>query len=285
MNNFVIGVNKILKNKNFVTIVLVLVALGVLYFGYSYTIKKSTNPVNIPVAAKDIEPLTKITASDIVYKQVAASMIDENVLRGGVEGKYTKVNVTIPKGSPFYSNMIDVAENIPGNWIEMLDHDKEELGYYMSVNTETTLGNSVLPGSYIDIYMKVNDENGTLMFGKLLDNVKVLVVHDGSGNNVFTSTGNGTPSKIGFGLSKDLYILLKKAQYLNINLVIVPRGMTVPDIDKVNVRSATLRDYIDAQTIPIEEDALITEDVDQNNSNNNNNTSNNTNQEENTNIQ
>ena len=42
MNNFVIGVNKILKNKNFVTIVLVLVALGVLYFGYSYTIKKSS---------------------------------------------------------------------------------------------------------------------------------------------------------------------------------------------------------------------------------------------------
>lgn len=269
MNNFVIGVNKILKNKNFVTIILVLVALGVLYFGYSYTIKKATNPVKIPVAANDIEPLTEITASDIIYKNVAASMIDENVLRGGIEGKYTKVNVTIPKGSPFYSNMIDESKNIPGNWIEMLDYKKEELGYYMSVNIETTLGNSVLPDSYIDIYMKATDENGTLMFGKLLDNVKVLVVHDGSGNNVFTSGGNSTPAKIGFGLTKDLYVLLKKAQYLNISLVIVPRGMTVPDVDKVNVRSATLRDYIDAQTIPIEEDVLINENIDNENIDNN----------------
>lgn len=269
MNNFMIGLKKFLKNKNVVTIILVIVALGVLYYGYSYTIKKETNPVKVPVATKDIEPLTEITSSDIEYRNVAASMIDETVLRGGVEGKYTKANVTIPKGSPFYGSMVDDAKNIPGNWIEMLDHDKEELGYYMSVDTETTLGNSVLPDSYIDIYMKATDENGTLMFGKLLENIKVLVVHDGSGNNVFTSEGNATPAKIGFGLSKDLYILLKKAQYLNISLVIVPRGMTVPDIDKVNVRSATLRDYIDAQTISIEEDALITEDVkDENNDSN-----------------
>ena len=36
-----------------------------------------------------------------------------------------------------------------------------------------TLGNNVLPDTYIDIYMKATDENGTAMFGKLLKNIKV----------------------------------------------------------------------------------------------------------------
>ena len=42
----------------------------------------------------------------------------------------------------------------------------------MDVNIENTLGNNVLPNTYIDIYMKAKDENGTPMFGKLMKNIK-----------------------------------------------------------------------------------------------------------------
>ena len=263
MNNFIIGFKRFITNKNVVTVIGVLVILVILFFGYSSSIKKQTNPVSVPVAAHAIGSLTEITAEDITYKQVANSMLDENVIRNqhDIIGKYTNVNVTVPEGSVFYKDFIESAENVPGNWIEMLDHDKEELGYYMDVNVESTLGNSVLPGSYIDVYMQAKDENGTIMFGKLMENIKVLVVHDGSGNNVFkTSTEVSTPSKIGFGVNKDLYILLKKAEYLDINLVIVPRGTTVPENDYVIVRSSTLRDYIDAQTITVEEDEIVKEE-------------------------
>lgn len=261
MNNFVIGFKRFITNKNVVTIIGVLVVLGILYWGYSSTIKKATNPVSIPVAANQINPQTQITSSDVTYKNVAASMIDDSVIRASNEilGKYTNLNVTVPAGSPFYSEWLVDGENLPGNWIEQLDHEKEELGYYMSVSVASTLGNSVVPNSYIDIYMTATDENGVMMFGKLMENIKVLVVHDGSGNNVFVSGETSTPSKIGFGVSKDLYILLKKAEYLNIDLTIVPRGSTVPENDYVVVRSSTLRDYIDAQTITVEEDVILSE--------------------------
>ena len=130
----------------------------------------------------------------------------------------------------------------------------------MDVSVESTLGNSVLPNTYIDIYMKATDENGTVMFGKLMKNIKVLVVHDASGNNVFANASNiGSPSKIGFAVSQDYYILLKKTEYLNVDLVLAPRGATVPTQDYVIVTSATLRDYIDAQTITVEEDVLPTD--------------------------
>lgn len=265
MNNFMIGFKRFITNKNVVSILGVLVVLGILYWGYSSTIKKATNPVNVPVAANVIGPQTKITASDIVYKKIAASMIDDTVIKNTIDllGKYTNINVTVPKGSVFYYNWIVKAEEVPGNWIEQLDKEKEELGYYMSVNMTTTLGNSILPNSYIDIYMKATDENGTIMFGKLLKNIKVLVVHDSSGQNVFKDSSNiGTPSKIGFGLNKELYVLLKKAEYLNLELVIAPRGVTVPQEDSVIVTSATLRDYIDAKTIPVEEEDIIKEEAD-----------------------
>ena len=260
MNNFVIGLKRFFTNKNVITIILVLVILVALYIGYSSSIKKQTNPVNMPVASHTINAQAKITGEDITYKKVANSMIDENAIRNPINiiGKYTNINVTIPKGSVFYTDWLVSEENVPGNWIEQLDYEKGELGYYMNVTVESTLGNNVLPNTYIDIYMKASDENGTVMFGKLMKNIKVLVVHDGSGNNVFGDASNiGSPSKIGFAVSQDYYVLLHKAEYLsNLELIIAPRGATVPSEDYVIVASSTLRDYIDAQTITVEEDEI-----------------------------
>lgn len=262
MNNFMIGFKRFITNKNVVTIILVLVILVALYFGYSGSIKKQINPVSMPVAAETINPKTKITSEMVTYKQIANSMIDENAVRlsKNIVDKYTNVNVTIPKGSLFYSEWLVDEKNLAGSWIEKLDYESGELGYYMRVSVESTLGNNVLPNTYVDIYMKASDENGTMMFGKLMKNIKVLVVHDGSGNNVFDNTNeNRTPSKIGFAVNQDMYILLKKAEYLNIDLVIAPRGVTVPSEDYVIVTSATLKDYIDAQTITVEEDIIAEE--------------------------
>ena len=56
-----------------------------------------------------------------------------------------------------------------------------------------------------------------------------------------------------------MYILLKKAEYLAIDLILTPRGSTVPSQDYVIVTSATLRDYIDAQTITVDEDIIAGE--------------------------
>lgn len=259
MNNFVISLKRFITNKNVVTVLGVLVVLVILFYGYSSSIKKETNPINLPVAAKTIPAKTKITQEDVVYKQVPGSMVDDTVIRSSsyIVDKYTNINVTVPQGSPFYSSWVVEESDLPGNWIEQLDYDAGELGYYMSVNIENTLGNNVLPDTYIDIYMKATDENGTIMFGKLLKNIKVLVVHDSNGNDIFKDASNiGSPSKIGFAVSQDLYILLKKAEYLRVNLVLAPRGSTVPSEDYIIVTSATLRDYIDAQTITVEEDVL-----------------------------
>lgn len=263
MNNFVIGLKRFFTNKNVVTIILVILILVVLYYGYSSTIKKQTNPVSIPVAAKEIPAQTLITNEDIRITKVANSMIGDKVVRSAeyVKGKYTKVGVTIPEGSVFYTEWLDTAENIPGNWIEQLEED--ERGYYMPVDIDSTLGNSVVPNSYIDIYMKATADNGTVMFGKLLKNVKVLVVHDSQAKNVFSGTNpDSTPAYIGFGVDSDTYILLHKIEYLyDVSLIIAPRGMTLPTENYAIVTSSTLRDYVDARTITVEEDIITNKET------------------------
>ena len=259
MNNLVVGLKKFFTNKNVVTILGVLLVLVILFFGYTSSIKKETKPVIVPVANKKITPETEITQEDIQYIKVPSSMISQNVEKAGanVIGKYTNINVTVPAGSMFYTDWLVEENKLPGNWIELLDYDAGELGYYMDVNIEETLGNSVKPNSYIDIYMKAEAEDETIMFGKLLKNVKVLVVHDSTGADVFRDAEKiGTPAKIGFAVSQDLYVLLQKASALNLELIIAPRGKTVPNEEGIVVTSATLRDYIDTKATTIEEDVI-----------------------------
>ena len=50
MNNVMNSVKKVLKNKNIVTIIGVVVILILLYVGYSTQINKAVEPISIPVA-------------------------------------------------------------------------------------------------------------------------------------------------------------------------------------------------------------------------------------------
>lgn len=252
------SIKRILKNKNVITVLLVIVILVVLYIGYSASIKSKTDPVSIPVASRTIGPETQITASDVQVISVARSMVSDGVIQntGAIIGKYTNLNVTIPEGSMFYSGWLVNEDEIPGEWIEKLDRENGEVGYYLPVNMDSTLGNSVKPNSYIDLYMKVTDENGTKMFGRLMKNIKVLVVHDQNGQNVFGREEVGQPSRLGFGVSKEIYELLNRSEELSVELVVAPRGYTVPTEDYVVVTSQTLRDYIDSRTTIAEENAV-----------------------------
>lgn len=252
MNNILVSLRKIIRNKNTVTIIGIILILVLLYFGYTKTVNSTINPVNVPVAKQSIGARHEIGADDITYKSVAAITVGDNVIKNSTEliGKYTNINVTIPEGSMFYTDWIVEKDKIPGNWIEEIDTKNGYEAYYLSTDVAKTLGNNVIPGSTIDMYMKTTI-NGQLVFGRLLENIEVLVVHDSSGNDVFANASNpGNPSKLGFAVSHEYYVLLTKAENISgIELVIAPQGTKVELSGTVSVSSATLRDYIDANTV------------------------------------
>jgi len=257
MNNFIIAAKRFLQNKNTVTILGVLVIILILFFGYRYQINKMVSPVsNIPVAAETIQPRTLITSDMIDYIDVAPIVLQSNVIRNAnqIINKYTAVNTVVPAGSMFYNNTVVDEDDLPD--AAFLDLEEGEIPYNFPVNMDTTYGNSIYPGNYIDIYMKAVNEEGKLMVGKFLENVKVLAVRDSSGQNVFENSDEArTPAFLIFGLNSELNILLRKASYMgsfSVVLFPVPHGQEPTDLT-VNVSSQTLKEFVNANTVPNDE--------------------------------
>lgn len=253
MNNILISIKKFITNKNVVTVIGVVAILGLLYWGYNSTIEKETKPMQIPVATTTIQPRTKITDDMITMITVPAASVSDNVMRNEsiIVGKYTDVNTVIPQGSMFYTDVVVEEKELPDSaFVEVPEGQRP---YALSVTVESTYGNSIFPGNVIDVFMKATDDNGQVMVGRLLQDVKVLAVKDSMGNNVFENTAESRiPATITYGVPEDIYVLLKKAEYLKslgVELFPAPRGGTITTDNAITVDRAELVSYIESKSV------------------------------------
>ncbi|MBE6149731.1 MAG: hypothetical protein E7170_03285 [Firmicutes bacterium] len=253
MNNILISIKKFITNKNVVTVIGVIAILGLLYWGYNSTIEKETKPMQVPVATTTIQPRTQITDDMITMITVPAASVSENVMtyKALIVGQYTDVNTVIPQGSMFYTDVIVDEKDLPDSaFVEVPEGQRP---YALSVTVESTYGNSIFPGNVIDVFMKATDDNGQVMVGRLLQDVKVLAVKDSMGNNVFENTAESrTPATITFGVPEDIYVLLKKAEYLKslgVELFPAPRGGNLSTDNAITVDRAELVSYIESKSV------------------------------------
>ena len=266
MGNLTTGLKKFMQNKNTVTVVGVIVAIIVLYVAYTWRINKAVNPQVVPYAAEQINAGTQITESMIATREVPPSMISGDVLinKGDIIDKYAAADTVIPEGSLFYRRSVVEKEQLPANII--LDYPKGHVLYNLSVSTESTYGNSVYPGNYIDIYLKavnkIDESNPAaltadadkIMLGKLMSNIKVLAVKDADGNPVFQNIDeNRKPAMIVFAVPEEYYILLKKAEYMrtyDTSLNIVPTNESLKDEPAdLEISSDQLKEWINLHTV------------------------------------
>lgn len=258
------AIKNILRNKNFVTIVGVIVILGLLYWGYATQVDKAVNPIDVPVAAVTIQPRTEITSSMISTVEMPSIAVVENVYTSAnaIIGKYTAVNTVIPQGSMFYHQTVIDKKELPDS--SVIEVGEGKIPYLFSVNSESSFLNSIYPGSKIDLYMKANDETGKVMIGKLLADLEVIAVKDSSGKDVFENTEENRQSAyFVFGLEEDIHILIRKAKYLSshgVELIPVPHGGQIQSEGETIVSTEYLRDFINANTIMLEGQNDITED-------------------------
>ena len=275
MNNFVASLKKFITNKNTVTILGTLVGIAILYFGYNWRINQQVEQISVVVAKQNIQPRTRITTDMVETINIAKVMYDKmmssntagaSVIRSTAElnsafenGAYANVNSLIPQGSVLIRNVNVVDRSrIPSS--VLLKIDEGQIPYAFSINFADTYGNAIMDNMYVNIYMKAEDDTGKPMIGMLLKDVKVLAVLDSSGRDVFENTDeNRTPSTLIFGVSEDLHLLLRKANYLNVELIPVPVVESISDDEyegAVEVTSSYLRQYIEDRTVNVPEDQL-----------------------------
>lgn len=265
MGNLGQSIKKFMQNKNTVTVVGVILAIVILYVAYNMRVKSAINPISVPYAVKQIKAGEQITEDMVGIRQVPPSMVDGVDIytnQGDVIGKYANADSIIPEGSLFYQRAVVEKEQLPANII--LDYPKGYVLYNLAVTSESTYGNSVYPGNYIDIYLKavkkvtegqaITEDNNKMMLGKLLSNIKVLAVKDASGQPVFSNMDEQkTPAMVVFAVPEEYYILLKKAEFLvtyDSTLILVPTNESLKDEpDDLEMSSEMLKNWINEVTI------------------------------------
>ena len=253
---------QILSNKNTVTFIAAILIVLVLYFFYNWRVSQATSPIRVPYAIQTISPRTKITEDMIGYLEIPQASIKGNVITNSkylIDNQtdmYTNVNATIPLGSLFYKSQVVSEKELPDSFL--IELDENQVAYNFSVDIESTYGNSMYPGNYVDVYFKGIGNNGLLMVGKVVQNVKILAVKDSSGRHVFeNTTEERSPSQIIFGVSEDIHLLLRKAGYIkDVELILVPTNASLQlDGEEVvtNVTSETIREYIESHATVIDD--------------------------------
>lgn len=258
MNNVKIAIKRFFTNKNTVTILAVLVSLGIIYWAYWYRIEKATEPISVPYALKNLEPRTYVTSEMLGTKKVPGSMITSNVILQSSEiiGKYVNSDIEIPKDSLIYRNTLVDWEELPSSLYGDIPDGYTIVS--LPVTLESTYGNSIFPGNYIDLYYSGVDSDGKLLVGKFIESIKVLSVTDSIYNNIFEKSSDvATPKYLVFSVPEEMHLLLRKALYLPGTIFPVPRNAEYSNNPKpTRVASSYLQNLILSQTVNVSEKDL-----------------------------
>lgn len=290
MGNVLTTVKRFLKNKNTVTILGVVLAILVLYVGYNYRVKQATTPVTVPYAKEEISSRTLITSDMIGYMEVSSSVVksSQNLITNASEliNNYVSFGTTIPANSMFYKSQILKSNEMPDS--AFADIPDGYTAYNLKVDLQSTYGNSIYPGNYIDLYFKGIDDNGLVMYGKFIESIRVDAVKDSQGNHVFeTTVESRTPAVLLFIVPDDIYELLMKAGYISghsIEIIPVPRNASYSENPgETNVSSDYIKAFINAKSATIPQNTTTSTTGNNNNNptdntNNNNDNNNNDNQ-------
>jgi len=255
--NIQASLKKFMGNKNTVTIIGVLICLVVLYVGYNMRISSVANLIEMPVASVDIQPRTLITQELVQTVRVPGSLLKGSfyTTKNEIIGKYSNYNSMIAQGSLFYKALLINAEDMPSSLYKDVPEGHTVVNH--PVDMYTTYANSMEPDTYIDIYFKAvmeDDDNDDstpppIMFGKFVENVKILGVKDSAGQNVFeTSEEVREPAYIFYSVPTEIFELIRKAQYLSsefgVNMTIAPNTIELTEEDTVHATSEDIKDYI-----------------------------------------
>ena len=253
------SIKRFLKNKNTVTVIGILVIVGMLWGVYTYQINKQVKPKKVPVAAVTIQPKTQITSDMIKYVEVPSAYISDNAVTSDSEilKMYSNFNTVIPAGSMFYKETLTTEKALPNYLLKQLKEGEFLVTYDLKASSISN-GWGIMPGDKIDLYMRVTSDEGSVMVGKFLENVEVLDVVDSSGRSTYdVADGSRSADKLLFAAQEDIFLLLLRSNYLNIELFPVQHGAWIND-DAATIKMTTqeLIDYIRSRVVSLSTDPV-----------------------------
>lgn len=246
---------RLLGNKNTVTLLGVIACILTLVIGYNIRLNSSISPISVPYAKQTITARSTITPDMIGQVKISKSYIDtaSNVITdpNKIVDSKASYKSNIPAGSLFYKELVKSNEEMPDS--AFADIPTNYTIFSLSVSEDETYDNSIRAGDYIDLYMSATDpgNDNRVIYAELIQSIRVLAVKDSKGNNILkNSLAYGKPAELLFSVPEELYLLLMRAQYLEavkvkIEPVLRNAQYTIDGTDdKTQVSSKTLEDFI-----------------------------------------
>lgn len=254
MNTILYGIKRFFQNKNTVTIFAIVLSIGIIYFAYNWRIKRATTPQLVPYALRNLEPRTLITSEMVGTRKVPGSIITSNVITDSsqIVGKYVSNEVEIPQDSLFYRNTLLTWDELPSSLYENIPDGNTIVT--LKVDLDSTYGNSIFPGNYIDLYYRGVDNDGKIIVAKFIESIKVSAVVDSSFNNIFEKSSNvPNPTYLVFDVPEDMFLLLRKALFIDSSSIFpVPRNAEYSKNPKeTRIVNSYIRNLITNKTINV----------------------------------
>lgn len=206
-----------MKNKFFFRKILAVTVAGVavvaVYFYTSSTIQEKVAPTSVVVAVQDIPPHTEITKEmvQLAPEIPRQALPQENPYADSLDdvvGKWTVDGYGVSAKGFVNTKKVVEEEELPD--AGLLKLEPGEYAFTTLVDLDTSHGNAIKPGSYVDLYFANEIDMETIpeemfekqglklggttylddqleFFGRIATKVKVIDVKDSRGENVFTS--------------------------------------------------------------------------------------------------
>ena len=225
MKDFIVKLQRFIGNRTTVVILCLVAGFAVLWVGYTSRVRSKINPVMVPCARVKLPSRHIITNSDIEYIQVNSDVVSnaDNLIRNAsdIVGKEVTYGNSISENALFYEG--DLTEPSYSPDFVLSDIQDGYTAFSLKVDILSTFGGQIKRGNYIDIYFQGTDsKDGKVIYGNLVQSIRVLDVRDSNGVSLDNSTSN-VPAILLFAVPDNLYALLVRAQRFG-DLIPVPHN-------------------------------------------------------------
>ncbi|MEX3623654.1 SAF domain-containing protein [Viridibacillus arvi] len=202
--------NKFLYRKVLALIVAAIAVVAV-YFYTETTIQSEVSPTAAVVAIQDIPPHTEITKEMVIVREVPERALpSDHIIASSLDqvvGKWTVEGYGIASKGFINTKKILPKEELPDSGL--LELKKGEYAFSTSVDLGTSHGNTIRPGTKVDLYLAADfnkkqltenmlksqgwDDSSKFLddsvyyFGRTVVEARVVEVKDNQGKKVFTS--------------------------------------------------------------------------------------------------
>ena len=225
------------------------------YFSVQFFVKKGIDPVEVAYTKVEIPPNTQITKDMVITRTVPNDGVPPNAIKNkkDVINKYTVNGYGLADNSLLYKKNILSADEMPNSAVLKLK--KGEYSFPLLVDLETSMGNSILPETRVDLFFRgeietlevVDGKEKTVnkpIYGKIASNVRVTSVKSTDATNVFSEEDfkgkeeNGEARPVAkiytFAVNDEMNDILNKAALLG-EIRPVAKGETTETLKEGNI--------------------------------------------------